>query len=85
MHLPVLGPANESDYFSAASSREKAVVFWVSDGPYVAEGCLWKVCGPKDGYSLVSSERVEFLRVPAKEDLVDECDLARRRCERHYY
>lgn len=85
IRLPMLSPANESDYFGAASSGEEAIVLWVPDGPDVTEGCLWKTCSVEDAYSLVSSESVEFLRVPTGKDLIDECDLGRRRYERHYY
>lgn len=85
IRLPVLSPANESDYFGAASSGEEAIVLWVSDGPDVTEGRLWKTGGLKDAYSLVSSESVEFLCVAAEKDLIDECDFGRRRYERHYY
>ena len=85
IRLPMLSPANESDYFSAASSCEEAIVLWVSDSPDVAEDRLWKTCGLEDAYSLVSSEGVEFLRVPAEKDLIDECNLRGRRYERHYY
>ena len=81
----MLSPANKSDYFSAASSCEEAIVLWVSDSPDVTEDCLWKICGLKDAYGLVSSESVEFLRVPTEKDLIDECNLGGRRYERHYY
>lgn len=85
IRFPMLSPAKESDYFGTTGSCEEAVAFWIPDGPDVTEGCLWKICGFEDVYSLVSSERVEFLRVSTEKDLVDECDLGRRRHKRHFH